>query len=93
MDNITKSKVCKLVVPTMNITITVAMGQVDQCVEGALLNDLPIPRGYAKVQVDSVRKPYRKLDMDYPGETGSKRLGSNVGGFVLWHKRYILFED
>ena len=54
MDDITKSKVCKLVVSTLNITITVAMGQVDQCVEGALLNDLPIPRGYAKVHVDSL---------------------------------------
>ena len=73
--------------PTMKITITVAMGQVDQCVEGALFNDLPIPRGYDKVHMDSVRRLYHKIDMDYPGETGSKRLGSNVGGIVLWHKR------
>ena len=43
MDDITESKVCKLVMPTLNITTTVVMGQVDQCVEGALFNDLPIP--------------------------------------------------
>ena len=54
VDDITESKVCKLVVPTLNITTMVAMGHVDQCMEGALFNDLPIPRGYAKVHVDSL---------------------------------------
>ena len=76
----------------MNITTTVAIGQIDQYVEGALFNDLSIPRGYTKVHMDSVRRPYRKIDIDYLRETVSRRIGSNIGGCVLWPKRYIVFD-
>lgn len=58
-----------------------------------MLHNRPLPEGYAKVTVDSlVKRKYKNVELDIPGDD-SRLLGDNIGGFVAWRKRYIIFES
>lgn len=58
-----------------------------------MLHNRPLPEGYAKVTVDSlVKRKYKNVELDIPGDD-SRLLGGNIGGFVAWRKRYIIFES
>ncbi|KAG2534049.1 hypothetical protein PVAP13_9NG227722, partial [Panicum virgatum] len=71
----------------------VAVGQAWPTGEGVMLHNRPLPEGYAKVTVDSlVKRKYKNVELDIPGDD-SRLLGDNIGGFVAWRKRYIIFES
>ena len=58
-----------------------------------MLHSCPLPDGYAKVTVSSLAKrKYRNVELDISADD-SKFLGDNIGGFLAWRKRDIIFES
>ena len=93
VDKITQPTTCKLYIHQKFFDMKVAVGQAWPTGEGVMLHNRPLPEGYAKVTVDSlVKRKYKNVELDIPGDD-SRLLGDNIGGFVAWRKRYIIFES
>ncbi|KAG2577077.1 hypothetical protein PVAP13_6NG080030 [Panicum virgatum] len=93
VDKITQPTTCKLYIHQKFFDMKVAVGQGWPTGEGVMLHNRPLPEGYAKVTVDSlVKRKYKNVELDIPGDD-SRLLGDNIGGFVAWRKRYIIFES
>jgi hypothetical protein len=55
IDDLEKSKKCRLVTPVLGIQRTVVYGLARPFIEGTLFNSHPIPMGYAIVLMDRVK--------------------------------------
>ena len=91
VDHITESTPCKLVVPTLGVQTMVATRLAEQYIEETLFNGCLIPQGYTRVHLDSIICAYNRSKLDYPRETAERRLSSNVGHYIQWRKRDIVF--
>jgi hypothetical protein len=93
IDDLEKSKDCRLVTPILGIPRTVACGLARPFVEGILFNSHPIPKGYAIVHMDRVKLGHYRSKLKYPRENGEWKLEKNVGCHVLRRKRDIEFGE
>jgi hypothetical protein len=93
VDNITEPVRVKLYVRQQWTTDKVALGQARPAGDG-VINDRPIPSGYAHISIDSiVDKKYNKVHIDYLVHEDRKRLVQNKGTHVSWHKYFIKLDD
>jgi hypothetical protein len=93
IDDLEKTKECRLITPILVILRTVVYGLARPFVEGTLFNSHPIPKGYAIVHVDRVKPGHRRSKLEYPEENGEWKLGKNIACHVLWRKRDIEFGE
>jgi hypothetical protein len=93
IDDLEKSKECRLVMSVLGIPRTMTYGLVRPLVEGTLFNSHPITKGYAIVLVDRVKLDHHRSKVEYSGENGEWKHGKNVGCHVLWRKRGIEFGE
>jgi hypothetical protein len=93
IDDLEESKECRLVMLVLGILRTMAYGLVRPFVEGSLFNSHPIPKGYAIVHVDRVKPGHRRSKVEYPGENGEWKHGTNIGCHILWRKWDIEFGE
>jgi hypothetical protein len=70
IDDLEKTKECRLITPILVILRTVVYGLARPFVEGTLFNSHPIPKGYAIVHVDRVKPGHRRSKLEYPEENG-----------------------
>ena len=93
MDKITQQTTCKLYIHHKFFDMKVVIGQAWPAGEGVMLHNRPFHEGYTKVTIDTLAKrKYRNVELDISADD-SKFLGDNIGGFVAWRKRYIIFES
>jgi hypothetical protein len=83
IDDLEESKECTLVTLVLGILRTMAYGLARPFVEGSLFNSHPIPKGYAIVHVDRVKPGHRRSKVEYPGENGEWKHGTNIGCHIL----------
>ncbi|RLN23342.1 transposon protein, putative, CACTA, En/Spm sub-class [Panicum miliaceum] len=93
VDKITQPTPCKLYIHQKFFDTKVAVGQAWPTSKEVMLHNSPLPEGYAKVTIDTLAKSkYRNVDLDFPTDD-NKLLGDNIGSFVAWRKRYVIFES
>jgi len=93
MDKITQQTTCKLYIHHKFFDMKVVIGLAWPAGEGVMLHNRPLHEGYAKVTIDTLAKrKYKNVELDISADD-SKFLGDNIGGFVAWRKRNIIFES
>ena len=92
MDDVKEMKECDLHYPVGNVSTKVASGSALPCTPGALHHNNPIAYGYARVTVEDIVQGFEDLEIDKPTPEGERRLGDVKRQFILWKKKYIVFQ-
>ncbi|KAF8666430.1 hypothetical protein HU200_053540 [Digitaria exilis] len=72
-------------------TKAVAHAVAEVPVDGGVIHGIPIPPGYARVNVDRVLPGWEDLDLEIKGGDGEKVLGQALHSWICWQKKYIIF--
>lgn len=93
VDDITQRTPCELHVPLMGVSVKVAYGAAFPVNEAETVHSIPIPPGYAKVSVEDVCDGFQQANLEVPVGDEITQLGEAVHSFVMWRKRYIVFQN
>ena len=71
----------------------VAQGLVQLPDSEARYNEQPIPPEYTMVHIAWVAEEHKKVELDYPLESGTTTIGHALGLVVLWNKADIVLME
>jgi hypothetical protein len=95
VDDITESTACELKVQVMNLRVTVAVGMAVPIAPNPTWHCTPVPKGYAVVMVDDVKRDLEELKLDHPAREDREltELGEAKGGTIVWPKEHIMLPN
>ena len=89
VDTIMESQRCELLTKCRNLTFKAAIDIVAPPQYNKTFHCRPIPRGYALVMVDEVKKGFEQLELDHPIGEDENKLVYALRSTCLWLKEYI----
>ena len=88
VDYITEKTSYELHVGVRNLSMKTADGYALPSESTTLV---PIPNGYARVNVDQICPPYASMELEIPPADDVMTQGDVDGAIILWPKKYIVF--
>ena len=80
---------CELLYPVGSRLKVCALGVAELPVEGGTLHNMPIPEGYARVEVDNVKELFEDVELYFPTSEGGKELQDALHTWTCWPKQHI----